>query len=168
MNLGCGNRHLPGFVNVDMESNWSERPPDFAADLTKPLPFPSEYADEIHAYHIVEHFYRYEVDAILTDWARVLKVGGLMVLELPCLDSVLHIFNHYVDQGKAPDPRLTLWGLYGDPRYRNAAMVHRWCYSLAEMRGMLEAQGLDVKFVKPQTHQPIRDMRAEGIKHARG
>lgn len=167
LNLGAGNRHLPGFVNVDMQNNWCEKAPDIAADISKPLKFPDEYADEIHAYHVVEHFYRYEIDDILVDWIRVLKPGGLMVLEMPCLDQIIKLFNHYIEKEKVPDPRLTLWGLYGDPNYRNVAMCHKWCYSAKEIRRVLEKKGLDVVFAMPQTHKAIRDMRIEGIKHAR-
>jgi predicted SAM-dependent methyltransferase len=166
LNLGAGNRHLKGFINVDMADNWCEKAPDIAADLSKPLPFPDEYADEVHAYHLLEHFQRYEVDKILNDWVRVLKPGGKLVLELPCLDQIIRLFNHYVEKGKAPDPRMTQWGLYGDPRYGNPDMMHKWCYCVAELRWMLETLGLTVTFSKPQTHQPLRDMRAEGIKHA--
>ena len=168
INLGAGDRHLNGFINVDMADNWCKKSPDVAADISKTLPFPDEYADEIHAYHVVEHFYRYHIDDILIDWIRVLKPGGKMVLEMPCLDKIILLFNHYVERKKAPDTRMTLWGLYGDPTYHNSAMCHRWCYSGAELRWMLEQKGLTVEFGKPQTHQPMRDMRVEGIKNARG
>lgn len=165
LNLGSGNRTLPGFINVDLPDNWCKSKPEVIHDITQPLPFENESADEIHAYHVFEHFYRYDADAILMDWVRVLKPGGLMVLELPCLDKIIGIFNHSIDKGLELPENLTMWGLYGDPKYGNPAMVHRWCYSRHELQTMMELNGLTVDAGKlPQTHQPIRDMRLEGRK----
>lgn len=164
LNLGAGERHLEGFVNVDLASNWCHRPPDVSADISKPLPFDDGAADEIHAYHVFEHFYRYEADEILTDWVRVLAPGGLLVLELPCLDRILDIFRHCAEKQIETPDNLTMWGLYGDPNYFEPAMVHRWCYSVGELSGMMIDRGLTVELHKAQTHQPVRDMRLEGRK----
>lgn len=163
LNLGCGPKLLPGFINVDLANNWSGVQPDVVSDLHK-IPFPDEHADEIHAYHVLEHFYRYEVDAILDEWLRVLKVGGKLVLELPCLDKILGIFDHCHDNNMPIPMRLTLWGLYGDPKYANPEMMHRWCYSVSELTQMLERRGMTVRECDPKTHQIVRDMRIEAIK----
>lgn len=163
LNLGCGNKFLQGFVNVDMANNWCERKPDLEADVRQ-LGLPDAYADEIHAYHVFEHFYRYEADEILTDWVRILKPEGKLVLELPCLDKILGIFDYFSKVGKELDYSLTMWGLYGDPKYHNPAMVHRWCYAEAELTDMMQRAGLKVSTHQPETHRPIRDMRLEGIK----
>lgn len=160
LNLGCGARLLDGFVNVDLAGNWSTIPPDVVADITKPLPFEDGYADEIHAYHVLEHFNRWEAGQILADWKRVLKPGGLLVLELPCLDKIVAIFAHALIEGEEADLRMTLWGLYGDPKHRNEAMMHKWCYSAQELGAGLEMLGfVDIEEQRPKTHQPARDMR---------
>ena len=164
LNLGCGDRHLPGFTNVDFETNWASKKPDVATDLSKPLPFENESADEIHAYHVFEHFYRYDADEILTDWVRVLKPAGRLVLELPCLDKIYLLMKHHIEGGIEMPVNLTLWGLYGNPEYFQPTMVHRWCYSIAELKQMMEDRGLAVKLAQATTHQPVRDMRLEGTK----
>lgn len=163
LNLGCGHKPLEGFVNVDLPNNWSDLKPDVEADVRK-LPFPNGYADEIHAYHVFEHFERFEAEDILKEWVRVLKPNGLLVLELPCLDKILSIFNYYVNAGQPINNQLTLYGLYGDPKHKVPAMMHRWCYSQAELMDMMEDAGLSVTICKPQTHVAARDMRLEGIK----
>lgn len=160
LNLGAGAKRWKGFINVDLADNWTKLPPDVEADVTKTLPFVDGYADEVHAYHLFEHLPRNAAPRILKEWIRVLKPGGKLVLEMPCLDKILALFDHYFQAGKPIDPRLTMWGLFGDPGYENDAMVHRWCYSVAELSNLLtEAGMMDITEEIPQTHQPIRDMR---------
>lgn len=165
LNLGCGHRHLPGFVNVDLPDNWSKLRPDVEADITKPLPFEDGVADEVHAYHVLEHIWHWQVYDVLQDWCRVLKPGGKLVLEMPCLDKVLHLMLYAMQAQQPIEPRLSMWALYGDPRYKSEAMTHKWCYGQMELTGLLEALGLsDIKILEPQTHIAVRDMRAEAIK----
>lgn len=160
LNLGCGGKILKGFVNVDLANNWSDKQPDVVADLSEPLPFPDAHADEIHAYHVVEHFHRWQIPDILTDWVRVIKPGGILVLEMPCLDKIVGIYAHHLIDGTSPDPRLTIMGLFGDPAYKSVEMTHKWCYSIAEMVSILGKLGLeDIQEQQPKTHQPARDMR---------
>lgn len=160
LNLGCGGKILPGWVNVDLPNNWAGSQPDVTADITKTLPFPDGHADEVMAIHVLEHFNRWQVDGILAEWLRVLKPGGLLVLEMPCLNKIIAHYAHALIDGRWPDGRMTIMGLYGDPKYENEAMSHRWCYSVEELSAILESHGLEgIEEQRPQTHQPARDMR---------
>lgn len=166
LNIGCGGKLWPGFVNIDAPSNWSGAKPDVEADI-RDLPFPDGYADEAHAYHVIEHFQRWETEAVLAEWVRVLKPGGTLVLECPCLDKVLGLFFEFARRGEPLNPRLTLWALYGDPGYMDVAMTHKWCFGARELAALMERAGLvDVRACEPQTHIAARDMRLEGIKRA--
>lgn len=159
LNLGCGGKKLSGFVNVDFQGD-----PDVRADVFGRLPFEDGSAEEVHAYHVAEHCYRWEIAGVLKEWARVIKPGGLMVLELPCLDKVLRIFNHHISRGEPVPINLTMWGLFGDPGWKDPAMCHRWAYSVSEMSALMKEAGLTVEAKQAKTHQPVRDMRLEGIK----
>jgi hypothetical protein len=45
-------------------------------------------------------------------------------------------------------------------------MMHRWCYSIAELSHGLEMLGFeDIREEDPKTHQPARDMRITARKH---
>jgi hypothetical protein len=35
-------------------------------------------------------------------------------------------------------------GLFGDPREKNPAMMHQWCYSVGELSSMMRKAGLQV------------------------
>lgn len=165
LNLGCGAKLWAGFVNIDLANNWTSIQPDVVADVTGHLPFPDDHADEVHAIHVFEHILRWQVDDVLKEWTRVLKPGGLLVLEMPCLDKVLDAFIWYAQRGKPAPVHLTMWGLFGDPRYKNEAMLHRWCYSAAELRDLLIYAGQeDITEHEAQHHQKVRDMRMESRK----
>lgn len=165
LNLGCGHKLMTGFINVDLADNWSGFKPDVEADINLPLPFPDGHADEVHAYHVLEHFHRWKVDDILRDWKRVLKPGGKIVLELPCFDKVLGYMFDKVQKGEQFDARMTMWAMYGDPRYESEEMTHKWFWSMTELTDVLEDLGFDsIAVEQPQTHIPARDMRVTARK----
>lgn len=149
LHLGCGKRRFEGWLNCDLHDS------DMDMDIRR-LPFENDSVDEIMAIHVCEHFYVHEILGILQDWYRVLKPGGKMVLELPCLDKVLWHFA----QGSPEN--MTLWPLYGDPSTHKDGepALHKWCWSKDQMRQLLKAVGFDDVIEEvPQFHQPSRDMR---------
>ena len=164
LNLGSGGTNWPGFVNVDLANNWSGVRPDVIAPLTG-LPFDDGYADEAHSIHSIEHLYRWDTEKALSEWVRVLKPGGMLAIECPCLDKILGIYVDAAQAGKAPSPRLTIWGLYGDPGYRNPDMNHKWCFCKDELAQLMTAAGLkDIRSETPHFHRKERDMRMVGFK----
>lgn len=162
LNLCCGKKRFSGYVNVDMAKTEAT---DLVHDVRQPLPYSPESVDEIICFHGFEHFQRWESEAILADWVSKLKPGGLLVLELPCLDKVLSLFFHHM-QKKQPVGPWVVWGLFGDPSHKDPAMMHHWCYSTSELRTLMQVAGLQVTVKEPMTHVPVRDMRLEGRKSA--
>jgi len=92
LNLGCGKDIRDGWENYDMY------PMDNRVKYINlhqlPLPFSSDYADEVLLSHILEHLvYRKE---FMFEISRILKPGGICKVVLPCfafsLDhkSVIH------------------------------------------------------------------------------
>lgn len=158
LNLGSGKKRPQGFVNVDLPGSGA----DVECDIRE-LPFADGAADEVMAIHVLEHIPVADVMGVVAEWARVLKPGGQMVLELPCREKVFGL----IAQG-VTDPRLVLFPLYGDPRtHRSVADVHRWLWSSVEVALLMRDAGLvDVTSEPPQFHVPMRDMRITGVKSA--
>lgn len=154
LHLGCGEKHWPGFVNVDAHGD-----PDVLSDCRK-LPFEADYADEIHSIHFVEHVPRLDLENMLVDWHRVMKPGAKLVIEVPCLDKMA---RHIVNGEK--NLRLTLLGIFGDPRDPKPGMMHGWAYTKAELSEALLQTGFNkVEVMDPKFHLVERDMRLEAYK----
>jgi len=164
LDLGAGHFRQAGWISVDLEDGYSTTikdpvKPDVVADI-KALPFPDNYADEARAIHVIEHVYPWEAVDVIREWIRVLKPGGKLAIECPCLDKVMKLLE--VPQ---IEPRYTYWALYGDPRHGRPEMMHRWCYTqLSLVRLMTQAGLVDLAPEPPQFHFPVRDMRVVGRK----
>jgi ubiquinone/menaquinone biosynthesis C-methylase UbiE len=148
LHIGSGDKYWPGFVNVDMISG------DIQSDVRK-LIFDDKSAQEIHAIHLFEHIHRMDAEGALSEWKRVLCPGGVLALELPCLDKIAGLLSSGVE-----DFTKTLFGLYGDVRLGRPEMLHQWCWSKKEIKQVLESVGfVDIEVVDPFFHYKDRDMR---------
>lgn len=154
LNLGSGKIKWPGWIGVDLNEK-----ADVQADL-KNLPFADEYADRIAAIHVIEHFYRWDVESVLKEWMRVLKPGGKLILELPCMDKVLDYIVQCHQQKIPLSPTFSWFPLWGDPKYKDPAMCHKFGYTAGMMIEILKNVGFtNVKYSKATYHFPDRDMR---------
>lgn len=120
--------------------------------------------DTMIAVHVLEHFYEWEAADVLTEWKRVLKPGGQLILELPCMDKVVKYFVRCATEGKPIFANMSWWAMWGDPRYKSVEMTHKWGYSMEMLKAKLESVGFrSVVFHEPRYHLPQRDMRAVAI-----
>lgn len=171
LNLGCGDKILPDYVNVDVVASRRGRKPDVLCDLRDLSVFADDSADEVMAIHVVEHFWRWEVEQILREWVRVLKPGGRMVLECPNLISACEEFLRNPDVASREDQagQLTMWVFYGDPAWKDPYMIHRWGYTPASLGRLMSSLGLVDVRQEPAVYKlrEPRDMRMVGFKPAR-
>lgn len=163
LNIGCGERKLEGYTGVDAADR-------SAADIKAPadkIPLPDGAADEIIAIHLVEHLYCWDLPAALSEWARLLKKGGLLIIEAPDLMKACRNVVEKRRAGKHED-QATLWALYGDPRRCDPFMSHRWAYTFNSLRPLVEAAGFTDAVEKETQFHPvgrlIRDFRLEARK----
>ncbi len=116
------------------------------------------------AIHVIEHFYSWEVLSILKEWLRVLKPGGKLVLELPCMDKIVKLISDaYRIDGTVP--RLLWDALWGEQKDKLVPMCHKYGYTEKMMMNLMGDAGFnDVISTRPRYHFEVRDMRIEGIK----
>lgn len=120
--------------------------------------------------HVFEHFYVWEAPALIQEWRRLLKPGGLIALELPDILKCCRNILQGLESSHHPD-QLGLWGLYGDPRDQDPYMCHRWGWSPRTLMKFLAAQGFDhVREEQPKWHpagKGTRDMRVVAVKNGK-
>lgn len=103
VNLGCFDKKIPGFINVDARA---EVKPD-VVDTHNLASFEKNSVDLIYCCHMLEHLtYRDSYEA-LERWYDVLKVGGILRLAVPDIEAaVKYYYLHY----NLPAIRTMLWG----------------------------------------------------------
>ena len=79
LHLGCGPRFIPGFVHVDALA----APHVDIVGPVERLAVGDNTVSLIYASHILEHFGRQEYSAVLKEWLRVLRPGGVLRLAVP-------------------------------------------------------------------------------------
>lgn len=167
LNIGCGRKILPGWVNVDVEqrADIPEGARYVQSDIRK-LPFPDDYADELMAIHVVEHFYLWEIQDVMAEWRRVLKPRGKIVIECPDIIKAAFYMIKAATENKPMPYNLTMWPLYGDPSHRDPLMCHKWGYTPASLINLVISAGFCfARETEPQYHmKSIRDLRVEANK----
>lgn len=90
LHIGCGMRHIPGYVHVDI----MDAPHiDYRCSVDELHPFANDSVSLIYASHILEHFGRNEVEAVLQEWHRVLTPGGTLRIAVPDFAAVVDLYE---------------------------------------------------------------------------
>ena len=115
LHLGCGPVRLEGFCNVDIVPTPAT---DILDDVLTLKRFPDNYAEEIYACHVLEHFSHSEIPEILNRWYAVLKPGACLRISVPDIDRIVKIYTsnweHFQTPGNSPWIGL-LYGGQGSP-----------------------------------------------------
>lgn len=130
LHLGCYNKKIYGFINIDIRP---EVNPDILDDCAKLSKIENESIDLIYTSHTMEHFYREESLQALKRYYEVLKKGGEIYISVPDLDKV---FRHYILH---QDLRLLQNFLYGSQKH--IADFHYTGWNFTTLKEDLESVG---------------------------
>ena len=100
LHLGCGQKYLNGYVNIDFPASKHTVQSSFVADqysdITR-LRYAKQSIEEIRLHHVFEHFTRPVSLALLASWWSWLKPDGLVRIEVPDFDkSALQVLNPFI------------------------------------------------------------------------
>ena len=84
MNLGCGRRPHPGWINVDLEESAGVA----AIDFRLPLPSPDDYLEAVYASHVLEHFGVAVAKSLIEQVYRTVRPGGIVRFVVPDLEEI--------------------------------------------------------------------------------
>ncbi len=104
LHLGCGNKHITGFINIDARKTNEADEVDDVKTLSK---YENNSINLIYASHLLEHMTRIEYTSVLTRWYKLLKNDGILRIAVPDIEQV---FNHYAKYKDLRILRGLLWG----------------------------------------------------------
>lgn len=90
LHLGCGNKKINGFINVDTRELPSVDVIDDIRILSK---FEDNSIDLIYASHVLEHIGRREYINVLKKWYQLLKSDGILRIAIPDFEKIVDHYN---------------------------------------------------------------------------
>lgn len=95
LNLGCGTRFHPEWVNLDLGST---DPSVQTHDLRLGLPFVDKQFDFVYHSHLLEHFAVEAAEDFLCECYRVLKHNGIIRVVVPDLEQIVRLYLQSLEQ----------------------------------------------------------------------
>lgn len=144
--IGAGARKRPGWIAVDLNPKYA----DVEGDALH-LPFGDGEVDQLRAVDVLEHVSYRETGKALKEWARVLRSGGTLFVQVPDAETIFQWFVTHNDKLRTTTEPCTplegaTWRLLGghdDGTYADASKGDDWRwnahYSLWSKLALAEA-----------------------------
>ncbi len=130
LNVGCGDKLIQGFINIDARSG-----PGITVGDVKKLQYPTGSVEELYASDILEHFDINEVWSVLAEWCRVLKPGGRIYIKSPDVEVIFEKYFQEAKRGEITWERLSKV-IHGGQDYEGN--YHYVCMSFPWLKEKLE------------------------------
>lgn len=141
LHLGCGERYLDGYVNIDFppetQSLMDTSRVDVYADITQ-LEYDPGSVAEVRLHHVFEHFDRPTALRLLLDWHDWLVAGGRLVIETPDFERCAREFFKPWRRGRRGTLLRHVFG-----SHEASWAVHQDAWYAAKFRRHLEALGYE-------------------------
>jgi SAM-dependent methyltransferase len=130
LHLGCGRRHIPGYVHIDVV----DYPHVDHVSSIDNLSFLQDGSVElIYNCHVLEHFKRREVNRVLREWHRVLAPGGVLRVSVPDFAALCEVYVRSRDLG------LVIGPIFGRQDY--LYNIHYNLFDFDALKAQLEQAG---------------------------
>jgi predicted SAM-dependent methyltransferase len=152
LHLGCGERYLPGYLNIDFPPTahtvqTNARVDEYADILS--LRYPAGSIEEIRLHHVFEHFSRPVACALVVSWWSWLKPEGLLRIEVPDFNRTAWVVLSPFSSQKAR--YVALRHIFGSQEAVWA--IHQEGWSPSRLKDLLNTLGFsNVKVIKNVWH----------------
>lgn len=167
LHLGCGERYLNGYHNVDYPPSehtvqTGTRVDEYANILE--LRYSADTVEEIRLHHVFEHFSRPVACALVAAWWSWLKPGGLIRIEVPDFDrTAVAVLNPF---SKRKARYVALRHIFGSQEA--AWAVHQEGWSPKRLKQLLVDMGFrNIKIVR-NSYQGTYNFEIYGYKSVGG
>lgn len=130
LHLGCGNKHIDGYINIDIRYLPSVDQVDNIRFLRS---YKENTVDVIYASHVLEHFGRWDYKSVLARWFQILKPNGILRVAVPDFHAIA---TYYLESQQLRDVSGMLYG--GQDYDENK---HFWCWDYRELHADLKEVG---------------------------
>lgn len=130
LHLGCGKRHIPGFVHIDAVDYPHV---DHVATIDHLSFIQDNSVDLIYNCHVLEHFKRKDVERVLREWFRVLKPDGILRIAVPDFAKLCEVYQRY------GNINLVIGGLFGRQDY--LYNIHYNTFDFSSLSEVLQKSG---------------------------
>lgn len=155
LHLGCGKRHLEGYINIDAVHPAADIQWENLANIPS---MEAGSCDEILLIHVIEHLWPDDVQHHLDYWHLLLRKGGKLIIEAPDIYKMARNLLQDLDTDKP---------IFGDAPNRSVYECHKAGWSFRRLQPMLYRAGFqEVVEMAPQKHgkKDWRDFRVEATK----
>jgi hypothetical protein len=139
INLGCGLDKREGFLNIDINA-FSD--PDLVCDITNLQLLPSAYYEYAIAKDVLEHIQRLKIRNTLKEWNRILKIGGVLELQVPNVIGLLTLLTKKENKSPIMQEKL-LQCLFGTQGYDGD--FHYFGFTDIVIKSLLESTGFVIE-----------------------
>jgi SAM-dependent methyltransferase len=172
LHAGCGCKankppyEFGAYKEVRLDCNKMLQPDIVASIVAMPMIDDASY-DAIFASHVLEHLYAHEVSMALSEFARVLKPGGKILVQVPdlqaiggrlALDQADHVL--YMSAAGAITALDVLYGHQASVGGGNLFMSHKTGFTSSVMKNALQAVG----FTKVEIDRDKFEIKARALK----
>jgi hypothetical protein len=172
LHAGCGSKlnkppyEFGAYKEVRLDCNKMLQPDIVASIVAMPMIDDASY-DAIFASHVLEHLYAHEVSMALSEFARVLKPGGKILVQVPdlqaiggrlALDQADHVL--YMSAAGAITALDVLYGHQASVGGGNLFMSHKTGFTSSVMKNALQAVG----FTKVEIDRDKFEIKARALK----
>ncbi|MCK5020882.1 MAG: methyltransferase domain-containing protein [Candidatus Peribacteraceae bacterium] len=148
LHLGSGNQIFENYINIDYKPLYGV---DVQADIRQ-LPFKDNSIELIETYHTFEHIPRQEVASTLSDWFRILKLNGILIIEMPDFNQNCRDYLDAIEREDWDGANFQLAYIFGGDTSASED-AHRWGYDLLRLAYYLYSAGFrDIINRKPQNY----------------
>ena len=130
LHLGCGRRHIPGYVHIDVVDYPNI---DHVSSIDNLSFLQDRSVELIYNCHVLEHFKRREVERVLREWYRVLVPGGLLRISVPDFAALCEVYT------RSRNLNLVIGPIFGRQDY--LYNIHYNMFDFETLKGQLEQAG---------------------------
>ena len=170
LNLGCGSRVHPDWVNIDYFPtamfrrffSRSSLPVNFVNhDLRKGIPIGDSSADAVYSSHLLEHLPPESVPLFLREHRRVLKTGGVARIVVPDLELAARQYLKALENcrvvgeaGQLEHEWATILLLDQLVRIRSGGQMQAWLMKHRETKLVRSMQGIFIEIAQASIPKP--------------